>query len=121
MCRNISCPSGSWGTSPRMVRPFLPAPTRERRKEEPRCGAGIPAPRFLSMRAGIALGSNLGDRLANLRAARARLAGIPGFSEPLVSAPLYETEPLDCTPGSQPFLNSVVEFGFTGHPITLLE
>lgn len=74
-----------------------------------------------TLRVGIGLGSNLGDRLGSLRTAREQLAEIPGFSGPVLSAPLYETAPLDCTPGSQPFLNSVVEIGYRGHPVTLLE
>ncbi|MBS0658263.1 MAG: 2-amino-4-hydroxy-6-hydroxymethyldihydropteridine diphosphokinase [Verrucomicrobia bacterium] len=72
-------------------------------------------------RVGVGLGSNLGDRLAHLCAARERLVALPGFVGPLRSAPLYETEPLDCTPGSQPFLNTVIEFGYRGHPVTLLD
>lgn len=72
-------------------------------------------------RVGIGLGSNLGDRLAHLRAARARLGALAGFVGPLESAPLYETEPLDCTSDSQAFLNTVVEIGYRGHPVTLLD
>ena len=43
--------------------------------------------------AGLSLGSNLDDRLASLRAARAAIAAIPEVSL-LASAPLYETEPV---------------------------
>ncbi len=46
------------------------------------------------MTALLSLGSNLGDRLANLRAALATLeAGIPHTS--FAVAPIYETEPVD--------------------------
>ena len=60
---------------------------------------------------GVALGSNEGDRLQNLRAARARLMSLPSVCrEPAASsAPVYETDPVDCAPGTRPFLNTVVE------------
>jgi 2-amino-4-hydroxy-6-hydroxymethyldihydropteridine diphosphokinase len=54
----------------------------------------------------LALGSNLGDRLAHLQEARERLA--PLAVQEMVSAPLYETDPLDCPPDSPAFLNTVV-------------
>lgn len=51
--------------------------------------------------AAIALGSNLGDRVQHLQAARSRL--------PVIAASrIYETDPVDCPPGSQAFLNGVV-------------
>lgn len=71
-------------------------------------------------RAGIALGSNLGDRLANLRAAFTRLVGIANPGEPVLAAPIYQTEPRLCPPGSPDFLNTVVEIGFSGTPLELL-
>lgn len=62
------------------------------------------------MRAAIALGSNLGDRLAYLTAAWQRLVlvGEPEYRK----ASIYETEPLDCPVGSQTFYNSVIEFTY---------
>ena len=58
---------------------------------------------------GIALGSNLGDRLDNLqRGLHEVLARIPG-AVLLAAAPVYETAPVGCPPGSQSFYNSVVE------------
>lgn len=72
-------------------------------------------------RVGIALGSNLGDRLANLRAAHHCLRGIATSGEPFLSAPVYQTEPLLCPPGSPPFYNTVVEIGYDGDPFELLE
>jgi 2-amino-4-hydroxy-6-hydroxymethyldihydropteridine diphosphokinase len=45
------------------------------------------------LEAGLSLGSNLGDRLQNLRAARSRLAATPGITV-LTSSPIYETEPV---------------------------
>ncbi len=61
------------------------------------------------MRYGIALGSNLGDRAANMqRGVHALLARLPGASLKAV-ARVYETDPIDCPPGSLPFFNSVIE------------
>lgn len=72
-------------------------------------------------RAGIALGSNLGDRLARLREACALLRAIATPGEPFVTAPVYQTEPQLCPPGSPDFLNTVVEIEFAGSPLELLE
>lgn len=72
-------------------------------------------------RVGIALGSNLGDRLANLCAARVKLQELTAHSEPFLVASTYQTEPLLCPPGSPLFYNSVVEIGFDGDPSELLE
>ncbi|GAA5124809.1 2-amino-4-hydroxy-6-hydroxymethyldihydropteridine diphosphokinase [Luteolibacter yonseiensis] len=72
-------------------------------------------------RVGIALGSNLGDRLANLLAARVRLREISADGASFLTASTYRTEPLLCPPGSPFFYNSVVEIGFEGDPFELLE
>lgn len=72
-------------------------------------------------RAGIALGSNLGDRLAHLHAARALLLEIATPGEPFLQASNYQTEPLLCPPGSPLFYNSVVEIDFQGTPFDLLD
>ena len=72
------------------------------------------------MRVGIALGSNLGDRIANLRAARQAIVDLVGNKGLLVS-PVYETEPIDCEPGAEKFLNAVVEIEYDGDPSGLLE
>lgn len=71
-------------------------------------------------RAGIALGSNLGDRLANLRAACASLREIATAGESVLTAPVYQTEPLLCPPGSPEFLNTVIEIHFSGTAMELL-
>jgi len=73
------------------------------------------------MRTAVALGSNLGDRLKNLRAARDRIGNLPGVQAPLLSSAIYETEPIGCEPGAAKFLNAVVEFDYEGDPIHLLE
>lgn len=65
-------------------------------------------------RAGIALGSNLGDRLASLRAAEMRLRDIAAPGEPVLMAPIYQTCPIDCPPGSMDFFNTVIEIDFDG-------
>jgi 2-amino-4-hydroxy-6-hydroxymethyldihydropteridine diphosphokinase len=72
------------------------------------------------MRVGIALGSNLGDRLANLQAARQAIVDLIGAKPQLVS-PVYETEPVNCEPGAGKFLNAVLETEYDGDPTKLLE
>jgi 2-amino-4-hydroxy-6-hydroxymethyldihydropteridine diphosphokinase len=82
---------------------------------------GLRPPLQEKMRTAIALGSNLGDRLANLRAARNAILRLAGISPPIVSSPVYETDPVDCEPGAQRFLNAVLEFGYEGDPLKLLK
>src|ERR1700722_16022497 len=72
------------------------------------------------MRAGIAFGSNLGDRLRHLRLARACLRASPLLAPPYLASGIYLTSPVDCPPGSQPFLNAVLEAELTGDPAALL-
>lgn len=58
---------------------------------------------------GIALGSNLGDRAVNIqRGIDLLMEGVPGIRLN-ASARVYETEPVDCAPGAQAFLNTVIE------------
>ncbi|MCE0522927.1 MAG: 2-amino-4-hydroxy-6-hydroxymethyldihydropteridine diphosphokinase [Methylacidiphilales bacterium] len=57
---------------------------------------------------GIALGSNLGNRTAEINAGVAFLRSL-AVDGKIQEAPRLETEPLDCPPGSPPFLNSVAE------------
>ncbi|MGI8821118.1 MAG: 2-amino-4-hydroxy-6-hydroxymethyldihydropteridine diphosphokinase [Chthoniobacterales bacterium] len=72
------------------------------------------------MRAGIALGSNLGDRLANLSAARQQISSLAGTQPPLSASAVYETEPIACGAGAPKFLNAVLELGYAGEPRGLL-
>lgn len=72
-------------------------------------------------RVGISLGSNLGDRSSNLGAARECLRKIAIPGEPFLEASTYQTEPLNCPPGSPLFCNSVVEIAFEGNAFELLE
>ncbi|GAA4814580.1 2-amino-4-hydroxy-6-hydroxymethyldihydropteridine diphosphokinase [Nocardioides caeni] len=53
------------------------------------------------------LGSNLGERFANLQGAVDALADTPNVWVTGVS-PVYETDPVDCPDDAQPFLNAVV-------------
>ena len=73
------------------------------------------------MRAAIALGSNLGDRLANLQSARDRIRALGGITGPKVQSAVYETSPVDCEPGAQNFYNAVIEVGFEKSAEALLE
>jgi len=72
------------------------------------------------MRAGIALGSNLGERLANLRNARKDVAALPGVLPPMRASAIYETEPVGCERGAAKFLNAAIEFGYAGEARNLL-
>ncbi len=56
----------------------------------------------------IALGSNLGDPAAKVRAAMDRLEE---FADgPVRRSSLWRSTPVDCPPGSPPFINAVVAF-----------
>lgn len=71
-------------------------------------------------RAGIALGSNLGDRLAHLRAARDFFQQIAENDSAVLQASIYQTAPVACPDGSPDFLNTVIEFAYAGSPHDLL-
>ncbi|HEX8295849.1 MAG TPA: 2-amino-4-hydroxy-6-hydroxymethyldihydropteridine diphosphokinase [Chthoniobacteraceae bacterium] len=73
------------------------------------------------MRAGIAFGSNLGDRLRNLSRARDQVLELAGVTPPVRSSRIYETEPVDSTAGAGPYLNAVVEVEYHGQPLALLD
>lgn len=60
------------------------------------------------MRLFLALGSNLGDRAAQLRFARTEISRRLIPPAELESASLYESAPVDCPPGSGAFLNTVL-------------
>ncbi|MEI6562188.1 MAG: 2-amino-4-hydroxy-6-hydroxymethyldihydropteridine diphosphokinase [Verrucomicrobiota bacterium] len=71
------------------------------------------------MRCGIALGSNIGDRLGHLNAGKAAVEKLHAADHaPLFSA-IYETEPVDCAPGTAPYLNAVMEIEYNGEPLSL--
>jgi 2-amino-4-hydroxy-6-hydroxymethyldihydropteridine diphosphokinase len=73
------------------------------------------------MRTAVALGSNLGDRLENLRGGRKAIFDLPTVKPPVLSSAIYETEPVGCETGAGKFLNAVVEFEYEGDPARLLE
>jgi 2-amino-4-hydroxy-6-hydroxymethyldihydropteridine diphosphokinase len=73
------------------------------------------------MRTGVALGSNLGDRLATLRATRKAIVDLAGVKPPILSSAIYETEPVGCEPGAGKFFNAVLEFDYEGDPVNLLK
>ena len=73
------------------------------------------------MRTAVGLGSNLDDRLENLRAARQQICNLANIQPPILSSAIYETDPVDCEPGAPKFLNAVVEFGYNGDPLQLLK
>ena len=54
----------------------------------------------------LSLGSNLGDRLANLFQAREALAHLPQ-TRFVCSSRVYETEPVNCADGSPEYLNAI--------------
>ena len=54
----------------------------------------------------IALGSNVGDPRQNVLEAIQRLEAFS--AAPLLRSALWQTSPLDCPPGSPPFINAVV-------------
>ncbi len=68
----------------------------------------------------LALGSNLGERLASLQGAVDSLADTPEVWVTAVS-PVYETRPVDAPEGSKDFLNAVVLIDTTLSARTLLD
>ncbi|MDB6077330.1 MAG: 7 8-dihydro-6-hydroxymethylpterin-pyrophosphokinae hppk [Akkermansiaceae bacterium] len=74
----------------------------------------------MSVRVGIALGSNLGNRLKHLQEAREMLRRISSGGD-LLQAPIYQTEPVNCPPDSPDFYNTVVEIDYSGSPHDLLD
>lgn len=68
----------------------------------------------------LAIGSNLGERLANLQGAVDSLADTPEVWVTAVS-PVYETVPVDAPDGSEDFLNAVILIDTTLSARTLLD
>ncbi len=71
-------------------------------------------------RSALSIGSNLGERLANLQGAVDSLADTPEVWVTAVS-PVYETTPVDAPAGSKNFLNAVVLIDTTLSARTLLD
>ncbi|QTN31711.1 2-amino-4-hydroxy-6-hydroxymethyldihydropteridine diphosphokinase [Akkermansiaceae bacterium] len=69
----------------------------------------------------IALGSNLGDREANIAAAISSLRSLACPERPFLVASIHDTEPDGCPAGSPRFLNTAVAFDYSGgDPLELL-
>ncbi len=76
---------------------------------------------FRPPRCGIALGSNLGNRIENLiRAAMSILQRVPE-ARLIAAAGVYETAPVDCPQDSASFLNTVIEIETDTGPHALLK
>ena len=63
----------------------------------------------------VGLGTNLGDRPANLRAAGRALTESPDFAS-LCWSPVYETRPAGGPPGQENYFNAVVRVAASGGP-----
>jgi len=72
------------------------------------------------MRAGIALGSNLGDRMHFLQEARRHLFALNEHPGPFLCSKIYETDPVDCPDGTASFLNAAIEIETSLSPLDLL-
>ena len=70
------------------------------------------------MRTGIALGSNAGDRMAHFAFARSGVESL-GIG-PFLTSRVYETEAVDCAPGTPAFLNAVMEMDYREDLLELL-
>ena len=68
----------------------------------------------------IALGTNLGDRLSQLKHARKVFQSHTASDKWLDSA-VYSTAPVNCPPNSPDFYNAVVIFDYAGTPPELLQ
>jgi len=73
------------------------------------------------MRYGITLGSNLGDRQANLKRALDLMNDRLTDGFPTSIGPMYETSPLNCPEGSPDFYNSFVEIESSDEPLVVLQ
>jgi 2-amino-4-hydroxy-6-hydroxymethyldihydropteridine diphosphokinase len=80
-----------------------------------------PATQIPKARIFVALGSNLGDTVSQIEEAMNWLEG--SSSAPLRRSSLWRTNPVDCPPGSPPFVNAVVELAVpaTESPEAFLE
>lgn len=74
----------------------------------------------MATRVGIALGTNLGQRLTHLRAARDMLRQLVDRDSHYLQAPVYQSAPVGCREGSPDFYNTVIEIDYIGAPYELL-
>ena len=75
----------------------------------------------MANRVAIALGSNLGNRLAHLKVARDMLRKLMPEEAAYLQAAVYQSEPVDCPEDSPDFFNTVIEIDYIGTPYELLE
>lgn len=75
-------------------------------------GARPGKPQLTPELAFVALGANLGDAQNQILQAMGRLEELS--AEPLLRSSLWQTAPVDCPPGSPPFVNAMV--GLTPRP-----
>lgn len=75
----------------------------------------------MGTRVGIALGSNLGNRLTHLRVARDMIRALVDEESLYLQAPVYQSEPVGCTADSPDFFNTVIEIDYIGKPYELLD
>jgi len=75
----------------------------------------------MAHRTGISLGTNLGNRLANLREARDLLVKLMPPGTNFLQSSVYQSEPVNCPPDSPDFYNAVVEIDYIGKPQDLLK
>lgn len=75
----------------------------------------------MANRTGIALGSNLGNRLTHIQIARDMLRNLVEDDSLYLQAPIYQSEPVGCPPESPDFFNTVIEIDYVGHAYNLLE
>ncbi len=69
---------------------------------------------------GIALGSNLGEKLPLLQSARDALRALITPHTDIIFAPIYRTSPVHCPEGSPDFYNTVLEIHYSDTPEALL-
>jgi 2-amino-4-hydroxy-6-hydroxymethyldihydropteridine diphosphokinase len=81
----------------------------------------LATPSSSPMRSGIALGSNIGDRLANLRAAYREVVNLSSDPARIRCSSIYETSPVDSPPGVASYLNAVTEIEYEKPAIALLD
>ena len=75
----------------------------------------------MATRTGIALGSNLGNRLTHIQIARDMLRKLVDDESLYMQAPMYQSEPVGCPPNSPDFFNTVIEIDYVGQAYELLE
>ena len=69
---------------------------------------------------GIALGTNLGERVAQIQSARNLLSALTPNNSPFLQSSLYQSSPVNCPEGSPDFLNTTIEMVFEGSVQQLL-